>query len=233
MVADRLYGIVQSLRPHIPFTALNTVWRSIDAKVRSILDIGCGRGEPMRFIGRRMQLASVGADIFFPYLKECRTKRTHAAVIQCDVRYLPFRSDSFDAVLCMEVLEHMERDEGKHLLEEMERIARLQVILTTPVGYHEQTEYDGNPYQEHKHIWSPAALTRLGYRVVGHGVRGIGGWAGIQSPLPPILRPIVNVAWVMAGPVVRYFPALGGDMVAIKRLRRSNEGGAHQRTPRQ
>ncbi len=172
----------------------------------------------MRFIGRRMRFVSVGADIFLPYLKECRSERTYAAVVQCDVRFLPFRSNSFDVVLCMEVLEHLERDGGERLLNEMERVARLQIILTTPLGSYEQHEYDGNSYQKHRHIWSPATLKRLGYRVVGHGVRGMGSWAGIQSPLPPILRPIAHLVWVMAGPVVRYLPVLAGNMVAIKRL---------------
>jgi SAM-dependent methyltransferase len=206
----------------MPFTSFNTVWRSIDRGTNSILDVGCGRGEPMRFIGRRLRIASVGVDLFLPYLKECLASGTHSAVVQCNVLRLPFQQDSFDVVLCMEVLEHLEQEDGKRLLMEMERVARHQVILTTPVGRHVQHEYDGNPFQEHRHIWDPSSLRRLGYRVIGHGVRGMGGWAGIQSPLPTFLRPFVNVVWVLAGPAVRYVPFLSGDVVAIKTLRKES-----------
>lgn len=218
MLNDRLYDIAQWLRPRIPFTSLNTVSHCIDREAKSILDVGCGKGEPMRYIGKRMRLVRIGIDIFRPYLVGCLRMGTHTAVVQGDVRRLPFQAKSFDVVLGMEVLEHLHQADGTQLLEEMERVARRQVILTTPIGPHEQHEYDGNPYQQHRHIWSPRALEALGYVLIGHGIRGIGSWAGVQSPLPALLRPLVNVAWVIAGPIVRYAPAIAGDVVAIKRL---------------
>ena len=45
--------LVRKLRPYIPFSALNTVWRKLDKSSRTILDVGCGKGEPMAFINRQ------------------------------------------------------------------------------------------------------------------------------------------------------------------------------------
>ncbi len=210
--------LAQKARPRIPFTALNTTWRSMNKRGQSILDVGCGSGEPMRFINRHNHYFSVGADIFEPYLRECKRRRIHSQYVLCDVRNLPFKDKSFDIVLCLEVLEHLGREEGKELLKKMEGIAKKQVVLSTPVGNYKQESFDGNPHQEHKHTWNSKEMKALGYRVIGIGMRNLGGKAGIQSPLPLPLRLLVNIIWVLAGPLVYFFPRLAGDMVCTKKI---------------
>jgi hypothetical protein len=37
-------AVSQSVRPWLPFTALNTVWRHLDRRARTALDVGCGKG---------------------------------------------------------------------------------------------------------------------------------------------------------------------------------------------
>ena len=218
MFLDRLDILAQKARPWIPFTALNTVWRMLDKEARTVLDIGCGKGEPMRFINRRKQFYAVGADIFKPYLKEYKRQGIHNEYVLCDVRHLPFADRSYDIVLCMEVLEHLEREEGKKLLSDMERIARKQVILSTPAGNYKQETYDENPHQEHKYLWIPREMRERGYELIGIGLRNLGGKSGIQSPLPRLLWPIMNFIWVLAGPVVYFLPGLAGDMVCKKKI---------------
>lgn len=220
MVTDRLAQLSRRVRPYLPFTALNTAWRSIPRDARSMLDVGCGQGEPMRFIRRKRWLFSVGVDIFLPYLRECRRVGIHDQYIQCDVRSLPFRRKSFDVVLCMEVLEHLDKEDGRNVINALEEIARWRVIITTPVGAHEQHEFDHNPYQQHQVIWQPAEMKALGYKVRGHGIKNLGGMSGRQSPLPRLLRPLVDVAWVLAGPLVCLWPHLAGNMVCIKTIKR-------------
>jgi ubiquinone/menaquinone biosynthesis C-methylase UbiE len=174
-------NLKQKARPYIPFTALNTVWRHIDSGSKTMLDVGCGKGEPAKFINRKGRYFAVGLDAFEPYLRQCRKDRIHNAYVQGDVRHLPFADKSFDVVICLEVLEHLEREDGEKLLKELERVAKRQVILSTPVGKYKQDVFDGNPHQEHKHIWNPAEMKEKGYRVKGIGLKNLGGKAGVES----------------------------------------------------
>jgi hypothetical protein len=172
----------------------------------------------MAFLNRHKRFKAVGMDIFEPYLEEARSKGVYYDLISGDVRHLPFEDRSFDAVLCLEVLEHLEKEDGERLLAELERVARKQMIISTPVGKYEQHIYDNNPHQEHKHIWSPAELRELGYKVRGHGLPRIGGEGGLASRLPKALKPLADVLYVLAGPIVYFMPQLCGEIVAKKRI---------------
>lgn len=65
------------LRPYIPFTALNAVVRNLDKNADSILDVGCGKGIPMKFINRKKKYFTVGMDIFEPYIYKCKSQGIH------------------------------------------------------------------------------------------------------------------------------------------------------------
>ncbi len=213
--------LVLKMRPYLLFTALNTAGRVLDKQGQSILDIGCGRGEPIRFINRHGRFFTVGVDAFEPYLRECQRCGTHNEYVLCDIRRLPFRRKSFDVVLCLEVLEHLEKEEGKQLIDTMEGIASKQVIISTPIGEYEQHTYDGNPYQEHSMSWSPAELKELGYRVRGHGISHLGGETGLVSRLPKTLGPLADIIYILAGPLVYFLPQLAGHVVCSKKLKSS------------
>ena len=204
------------VRPYIPFTSLNTVLRKLDREARTVLDVGCGKGVPARAIKQRTGARIVGCDIFIPYLQECGRKGYHDALLVCDVRALPFVEKSVDVVVCLEVIEHLGRQDALELLQDLQAIARRQIILSVPRGAYEQHEYDGNRHQEHKSVWSPTDFRQLGYKVCGHGVRNLAGEAGLASRLPPLLRPSWYFLWVLAGLLVYRRPEWCGDMVCVK-----------------
>jgi SAM-dependent methyltransferase len=190
----------------------------LNKEARTILDVGCGRGEPMSFINRHRQFYAVGADIFRPYLKKCKQQGIHDEYIQCDVRYLPFSSKSFDLVLCIEVLEHLRKDEGKGLLQELERVAKKQVLLSMPVGKFVQHAHDSNPYQEHKSSWFPSEFRGRGYIIRGSAIRLVGGSEGFLARLPQPLRVLRQVIWVFVSPLTYYSPRLAGWIVCSKSM---------------
>ncbi len=51
-----------------------------------------------------------------------------------EVAGLPFRNDSFDAIICCQVLEHIPYDKLTVSLSEMQRVARKRVVLSLPHG---------------------------------------------------------------------------------------------------
>ena len=220
---DRLVSVLGDLErkvsPYMPFSLLGVVQWSLDkVNAASLLDVGCGKGESMKFINRRRQFFTVGIDIFEPAIREAQRQGSHNEYVLCDVQKLPFRRKSFDIVLCMEVLEHLERKEGAILLQALEEIARRQVIVTTPVGQYKQDAFKGNPYQVHKSIWSPNELKQLGYKVRGVQIRGTNFTTGLLSHLPRLLRIPIHIAWYLAGPFVYFLPAFSGDMICSKKL---------------
>lgn len=220
---DKLHYFVRKARPYIPFTELNTVYHFMDKNAKSILDVGCGKGEPMKFINRDKKFYTIGADIFELPLKECRRVGVHNDLVLCDIRSLPFKEKNFDIVLCLTVIEHLEKEEGEKLLREMEAIARKQVIISTPVGRYKLGTFDGNPYQEHKYIWDPTEFKKRGYNVRGVGIRGLLGEEGFCSHLPRIIHPFTWMLWILAGPVVHFLPKLAGTQVcAIKKSLKDN-----------
>lgn len=116
-------NVRRGLRPIMPFTALNTVWRFLDKGAQSILDIGCGEGEPMKFINRRKWFYTVGLDVFKPYLLKAKREETHDDYVLCDVTYTPVKEKAFDVVIAIEVLEHLTREDGVKLLKKNGKIS--------------------------------------------------------------------------------------------------------------
>lgn len=210
--------LANKLAEYVPFTASNLIWRLLDGSNRSLLDVGCGPGRPAGIIKRHRPMFLAGTDIFVPYLQHCQQNHTHDELIRCDLRNLPIREKSFDAALCKEVIEHLDKQEGDALIKKLEKIARQQVIITTPVGRYEQHEYDGNPFQEHKSARKPADMRNYGFTVRGVGVRGMHGEGGLQACLPQALRWLIDICYVLAGPVVHFFPELACYMVCSKKL---------------
>jgi len=141
-------------------------------------------------------------------------------LVLADASYLPFKDKSFDVVLCLALIEHLERMEGEKLLREMERIGRRQVIISTPVGSYRQGAIGGNPHQRHRSIWLPAELRKMGYRVRGVGIRGVMGEGALFSRLARVIGALRWVPWLLAGPVVYYLPNLAGTQVCWKRVGR-------------
>lgn len=77
------------------------------------------------------------------------------------VKYFPVKS--VDTVFLVDVIEHLDKEDGKQLLAATENIARKQVVIFTPLGFMPQHHDDGKDawgldgadWQEHKSGWLP------------------------------------------------------------------------------
>ena len=137
----------------------------------SVLDAGCGRG----IVGAlariyRKPSRVVGIDAFDPYLQFCKRTGMYDQLIKHDLRkaHLPFKSAEFQLATSLEVIEHLSKDDGIRLLEELERVSRM-VIVSTPNRFFRQEPYDKNPFQSHISRWTVSDFTRRGYSVYGAG----------------------------------------------------------------
>ena len=101
----------------------------VAAEPREVLEVGCGEGRlaahlvstrrPDRFVATDLSLERID-----PQLDEFIETREASAY------ELPFERDSFDTVVCCEVLEHLE-DPARGLAE-LARVARRRVLISTP-----------------------------------------------------------------------------------------------------
>jgi predicted SAM-dependent methyltransferase len=73
----------------------------------------------------------------------------------------------FDVVICNHVIEHLEKNEGIKLLNDLESIGKT-IIIGTPVGYVD-TEYNvklhNNEFERHQCGWMPDEFKNKGYMI--------------------------------------------------------------------
>jgi Methyltransferase domain len=132
---------------------------------QTILDVGCGCPSPLRVL---QGVHLVGVDGYGPALEQARRLRSHDEYFLRDVREIGelMRSRRFDACVALDVIEHLEKEDGLRMLRSMEHLAARRVIIFTPNGFVPQQSQDGN-LQEHLSGWTPEEMRALGYRVVG------------------------------------------------------------------
>lgn len=111
---------------------LATVVKTIrPLNIDSILDVGCGEG----FTLARLQKEKIGKhfegieydDTAIELGKKLYPK---LEIKKGDIYKLPYKSNSFDLVVCTEVLEHL--DEPKKAYRELLRVSRKYVLLSVP-----------------------------------------------------------------------------------------------------
>jgi len=96
-----------------------------------LLDIGCGNGSLVGIATVKFDEV-YGCDISKTALQEANRKETQTVCSDLNEVFLPYKSESFDAITCIEVIEHVL--DPIHLLGEINRVLqpRGQLILSTP-----------------------------------------------------------------------------------------------------
>lgn len=181
---------------------------------KSILDLGCGSSSSIKYLQKNFY--SVGVDIFKPSIEKSKREGIHNEYILMDVLDIDkiFQPNSFDCVLALELIEHLEKKDGIRLIEMMEKIAKKKVIIITPNGFLPQEEYDGNIWQIHKSGWSAGEMRKRGYRVIG-----LNGWKALRGGRAS-LRFSPEIFWLIISDVtqlfVRYKPERAFHNLCVK-----------------
>lgn len=184
------------------------------AGCRSVLDVGCGSASPLAAIGYRG--FAVGVDLSAPALTAARAGGTHAAFVRADAAAIDrvFRPGCVDAVVALDVIEHLEREPALALLAAFERVARRRVVVFTPNGWVPQPGTLENPYQEHRSGFDVADMRARGYRVRGiHGLSCLcGPYAEPRWAPAPVWRRISD----LTAPLVYRVPRLAFALLCVK-----------------
>jgi ubiquinone/menaquinone biosynthesis C-methylase UbiE len=108
----------------------NVTALALRAEPTRLLDVGCGEGVVLRHLDRHLHgVAVVGLDVDGTGLRVAQAQN-RVSLVQGSVYSLPFADNSFDLVLCCEVLEHVESPDAA--LAELSRVSSRSVLLSVP-----------------------------------------------------------------------------------------------------
>lgn len=127
-----------------------SIQRALDTKPEArILDAGCGTG----FLTKSLEKygISFGIDISDTAMELCR-KRGAKRIVKGSVSALPYRDDSFNLVLLLDVLGHKAIDEAQ-AINEIYRVLKKGGILIINVAAHDYLwrNYDERWYWKHRY----------------------------------------------------------------------------------
>ena len=151
--------------PNIVFMSLILELKKLLQGCSSVLDLGCGAWSPISYLDVEY---SVGIDICEEAVNKAKRSRTHNELCLYDVRAISKKVDkkSFDCCVAIDVIEHLTKNDGYKLINDMENISKKIVIILTPNGFIEQDD-PHNPFQKHLSEWHVNDLTKLGYTSLG------------------------------------------------------------------
>ena len=205
IIAQINYGFIQFLEKKI---------RNCD----TILDLGCGYQSPLGLI-KKKKFSSVGVDIFEKYITISRKKKIHDNYITCNFMDIDnfVAPKSFDCVLLLEVIEHLDKIDAIKLLKKIEKIAIKRIIISSPNGFLSQEMYHNNIHQIHKSGWNQKFFKRLNYKVYG-----IGGLKLLRMERGEMKFKSIKaftIIFLLSIFFMKYLPQLAFQLLAVKNLK--------------
>lgn len=134
---------------------------------KTLLDVGCGEGIVFNQISQQFDTQIVGMDYDPARVESSGERRGNAALLTGDAHILPFKEQSFDIILMLELLEHV----GNPLqtLAEARRVTRRYLLTSVPrepwwrLGNMTRLKYLGDLGNTPEHInhWTLSSFREL------------------------------------------------------------------------
>lgn len=134
-------------------------------KTEVVLDIGCGI-RPMNYFRAKLHLMVEPCKEYSDILTY-RHSGNKSVIIICTgalEALSQLAENSVDSIFLLDVIEHLEKEDGRKVIIESERVAREQIVIFTPLGFMQQhmesNQADGwglsgGSFQEHLSGWEP------------------------------------------------------------------------------
>lgn len=122
---DKVYSIGRKFN-NDEINRITTITNMIPQDVDSLLEVGCGEGKIINPLVNKYKKIC-GVDISDKALKSVKTPK-----IKGRAENLPLPSDSFDIILCCEVLEHLPVHLYEKSLKEIQRVSKKYILISIP-----------------------------------------------------------------------------------------------------
>ncbi len=186
-LANRLFGGVQAV-----LGELRTVFPELPPKA-TLLDVGTGIGDiPERARAEAaesgVRLTTFGLDASLELARACRART--AAALCADALRLPLPDRCVDVVTCSQLLHHFEGESARRLLRELDRVARVRVIVA----------------DLRRHWLAAAGIWLVSFPLRFHPVSRHDGVVSVLRGFTPAELRVVIRDSIQADPVVRRRP---------------------------
>ncbi len=134
---------------------------------RSVLDVGCGFGmwgflcrmyldiSAMRVQPADWRVRIDGLELFEPYI-QAHHRTLYNNILIGDIRERAASLEQYELIIAGDVIEHLEKDEGKQVLRQLYDKAQRALLVNIPLGEGwEHPEAHGNPGELHRSQWYP------------------------------------------------------------------------------
>ncbi|MEK6826418.1 MAG: methyltransferase domain-containing protein [Nanoarchaeota archaeon] len=191
--------------------------RKLIGNSTTVLDLACGANSQLKWF--KNEFYSIGVDIFEPSIQKSKELAIHNEYIMIDVSEIrnKFNENSFDCVLALDLIEHLDKEQGFKLLKDMEGIASKKTIIFTPNGYLPQGEIAGNPWHKHKSGWTVKDMQKNGYKVIG-----IGGWKFLRKETG-LMKYRPHIFWKIISDISQFFvrnhPKFAFQLLCVKYIK--------------
>lgn len=184
-----------------------------------VLDCGCGNGVWGYLIRSQKQGNIgyiVGLDIYRGHLEFCKKYNVYDDLILGDASKPPFKNSIFDVILACQVIEHLDKGKGFLLLNEMERICKGRIIVTTHNGF--MLHEDEVRFQIHRSGWFVRDFKKVGWRVRGIGFLGAKPFFGREEEKARFLWGLLFYLFTPMSYIISF---LGDFLIAVKDINRA------------
>lgn len=178
---------------------------------KTIADLGCGKGIYgflIRAIRNSSKARILGIDINKENIKFVKKFNIYDKILISILPKLDVDEKSINYVICSEVLEHLNKEQGSKLLDKIDHICNEMAIVTTPNILFQPTGNEN--YDRHESVWSIEEFRKRGYKVYGIGIKIAPPsknnlWAKFFFGLEYVMTPI---SWII--------PEIAGGLIAVK-----------------
>ena len=108
----------------------------------SLLDVGCGFNSPVQSLVHRPRRL-VGLDTFSPAIEQSRSSGIHNEYYSIDALDIGrwFNPNSYECVLASDLVEHLNKKDGRYLITQMEMIAKKRLLFIHPTDFLNKAHY--------------------------------------------------------------------------------------------
>lgn len=147
---------------------MNWLGKLVQRKINqddSVLDLGCG----IQQANDRIRAKSIlGVDIWDVYLNHVKDNIQTVRISMSELDR--FMDKSYDVVICLDVVEHLEKELALKVIDECKRISRKRAVIYTPSEFKDNMDaisnswdLGENPHQEHKCLLDMNDFISRGY----------------------------------------------------------------------